>query len=115
MEYSKTFCQNLRYLRKLKGITQEQIAEMLDTDKNTYTQIEENENKTPPEFPILLKLCQLFNISANTLLFCDLKSDEIKHFSKDEIEEIISDIDEALLEVSNIRDYVLNLGENNGR
>ncbi len=107
MEYSKTFCQNLRYLRKLKGITQEQIAEMLDIDKNTYAKIEETENKTPPEFPVLLKLCQLFNISANTLLFCDLKSNEIKHFSKDEIEEIISDIDDALLEISNIKEYIV--------
>ncbi len=118
MEYSKTFCQNLKHLRELKNLSQFQIAEKLGIDRSLYISMEEEPHKAPPDFNLLVKLCEFFEISANALLFCDLKNNEYtflkKYFSTNELKEIISDIDDALLEVSNIRDYVLSLGEENG-
>ncbi len=107
MEYSKTFCQNLKYLRTLKNLTQVQIAEMLRIDSSFYISMEEQPSEAPPPFTLLQKLCEFFEVSSDAILFCDLKNNEYsilkKYFSSHEIKKIISEIDETLSAVNNIK------------
>lgn len=106
MDYAQNFCENLKYLRKIKCLSQERMAEILDIKKSDYIEMETIQCLTPPEYAVLEKLCRIFNVSANTLLFYNLKSDEVKCFSREELEEMIYDIDCAITEINNIKDFI---------
>ena len=60
------FAENLKSLRLAKGLTQGQLAKMLEVDQRT---ISAWENKVcEPDFSMLSKLCELFDEDFNDIL-----------------------------------------------
>ncbi len=57
---------NLRFLRKRKSVTQEQIAQILDLKKSTYASYENDDGNTPPA-KTLLAIAQYFEVSMESL------------------------------------------------
>nr|MBO4517655.1 helix-turn-helix transcriptional regulator [Clostridia bacterium] len=60
------FAENLKNLRKAKGITQKQLAETLGVDQRTVSAWENG--VCEPSFDLLLKLCQFFNETFDEIL-----------------------------------------------
>jgi len=56
----------LRDLREDHDLTQQQVAEYLGTSQTMYARYERGANQLPVKH--LIKLCQLYNISADYLL-----------------------------------------------
>lgn len=56
----------LRILRELSGLTQKQVAEVLNIDRSTYSYYEIS--KTRPDIDTLQKLADLFKVSTDYLL-----------------------------------------------
>ena len=63
---SKEFGAHLRELRKAKGYTQQQMADMLSISRSTYTYYETGNSE--PSFQNLKRLCEIFGIDYNTML-----------------------------------------------
>lgn len=68
----------IQELRKLSGMTQEQLAEKLDISRQTISKWESG--STLPDLESVLKLCRLFHISLDDLLEEEkkMRSDEDK-------------------------------------
>ena len=60
------FNENLKNLRKAKGLTQSQLAQVLSVDQRTISAWEKG--ICEPSFSILLKLCELFDEDFNGIL-----------------------------------------------
>lgn len=61
-----TFSQRLKEVRILKGMTQKSVAEHLGISENAYQNYEYG--KREPKYQTLVKLCRLFNVSADYLI-----------------------------------------------
>lgn len=59
----------IRSLRKELGLTQTDLAKKLGTTQDSVSLWELN--KSLPDIPMLIKLCKLFNVSADYLLDLD--------------------------------------------
>ena len=59
------FGDNIKRLRKNKGLKQQEIAELLGVKRNTYSDWENG--KTDPSFENLVKLADLFDVSLDWL------------------------------------------------
>lgn len=71
MEFENHFPENLKYLRKEKKLSQEQLGKMLDKD---YSTIGKWENGTrSPIMQDTLEICKLFDISLNDLVLKNLR------------------------------------------
>lgn len=75
----------LRELRKRKGINQEQLAEMIDVDPTTISNIENGKN-----YPSLVNLENLLNVLDSSFL------DAFDFEHKNSSEDLISQINEKL-------------------
>ena len=64
--------ENIKYLRKLKGYTQEQFAEQIDIKRSLVGAYEEG--RADPRLPNLLKMAELFHTSVDNLITKDLSS-----------------------------------------
>jgi len=64
---------NLKYLRNLKGMTQDQVAEVLGKQKATISAYEKGKNIPPGD--VLVQLGQLFEISIDDLLLRDIEKE----------------------------------------
>ena len=64
------FCEKLQKLRKEKGYSQEQLADLLDVSRQSVSKWESG--TTYPEMDKLLSLCKIFNVSLD-----ELTNDEI--------------------------------------
>jgi len=62
----KTFCENLKALRKESGETQKQVADKLNVVESCYANWEQG--RTEPNIESIKKLCTIFNVSADELL-----------------------------------------------
>ena len=60
------FSRNLMFVIKLIGVTQSGLAEKLGVKPNTISNYEKE--VTAPDFKILMKLCKLFCLPADTML-----------------------------------------------
>ena len=60
-DFKGCFGQNLRYLRKKKGLTQEQLSEKISIDIRQYSRIETG--KGFPSLATLEKICDVLDIS----------------------------------------------------
>lgn len=60
------FCETLTYLRKLKGLSQEQLAQELDITRQTISKWELNQST--PDIDYLLRLSEYFEVSTDYLL-----------------------------------------------
>jgi len=56
----------IRALREDNYLTQTQVANMLGTDRETYSRYELNKQDLPPD--ILKKLCTFYKVSADYIL-----------------------------------------------
>lgn len=61
-----SFGQNLIYYRKKCGFTQQQVADILNLNRTTYTKYETSVSE--PSLEILLKLADLYGVKPNDLL-----------------------------------------------
>ena len=69
--------QNIRYLRKEKGITQEQLANKLGVNRSMIGAYEEN--RAEPKLQTMLSICHYFNIDINTLVQRDISNSKIEN------------------------------------
>lgn len=93
-----SFSKNLTHLRKLKGLTQEELGVELGKKRTTITSWEKGENT--PDLTMLYKLTELFNVSLSDLLERDLT------INMDKGNAILIDMDEReIMEVPFIGQY----------
>jgi len=72
-----TFGENLQFLRKQRGITQEQLAEQMEVSRQSVSKWESN--SAYPEMDAILRLCDLFSCDMDTLL----RGDVSRRFGED--------------------------------
>lgn len=65
----KRLGEKLRILRKRQGLTQTQLAGLLDIDQSHVVKMEKGERS--PSLEMLTKLMQIFNVSCDQLLMDD--------------------------------------------
>ena len=63
------FGDNIKRLRKNKGLKQQEIAELLGIKRNTYSDWENG--KTEPKLENVIKIAQIFNTTTDKLLGVD--------------------------------------------
>ncbi len=69
MDYIKI----IRDLREDADMTQQEVADILDTSQTMYARYERGANELPIHH--LLKLCELYNVSADYILGTKKKDD----------------------------------------
>jgi len=94
--YSDTFARRLIALRKQKGLTQEQMSDLLPVSRTGYSSWEQKKSK--PDLENLVMLCEFFSVSADYLLgLSDAPSRiNVKKPQPDEISSISSIADTAV-------------------
>ena len=65
-----TFGENLQFLRKRAGLTQEDLAEKMEVSRQSVSKWESN--TAYPEMDAILRLCDLFSVDMDTLLRGDV-------------------------------------------
>ena len=60
------FAENLKALRKQKGLSQKQLADIVAVDQRTISAWEKG--ICEPSFAMLAKLCEIFNEDFNNIL-----------------------------------------------
>ena len=60
------FAENLKALRRVAGITQKQLAALLEVDQRTVSAWEHN--VCEPSFAVLAKLCEFFGETFDSIL-----------------------------------------------
>lgn len=70
--------EKIKYLRKSKGISQEELATMLKINRNFLSRIETG--KSDPNAGILKSIAQIFNVDLNSLL--DINNSEEQGIDK---------------------------------
>ena len=69
LELQKKFGKRLRYLRRDRDLTQEQLAELIDLSVNAISLLERG--RTSPSFETLVKLAKALNVDVGELLKFD--------------------------------------------
>lgn len=64
------FATNLKYLRKLRGLRQHEMATQLDIERTTYNAYELE--KSQPYMSVFIRICDFFGISESDILHVDL-------------------------------------------
>ena len=72
-----TFGENLQFLRKRRGMTQEELAEQMGVSRQSVSKWESN--SAYPEMDAILRLCDLFHCDMDTLL----RGDVSRRFGED--------------------------------
>ena len=72
-----TFGENLQFLRKRGGLTQEDLAEKMEVSRQSVSKWESN--SAYPEMEAILRLCDLFGVDMDTLL----RGDVSRRFGED--------------------------------
>ena len=67
-----TFGENLQFLRKRAGLTQEELAEKMEVSRQSVSKWESN--AAYPEMDAILRLCDLFGVGMDTLLRRDVQT-----------------------------------------
>ena len=67
-----TFGENLQFLRKRGGLTQEDLAEKMEVSRQSVSKWESN--AAWPEMDAILRLCNLFNVDMDTFLRGDVQA-----------------------------------------
>lgn len=69
------FANNLKQIRKQKGLTQTELADMLGTNKTTISNYETGYSS--PSLDVLREICTKLNVSADVLLDIKLNDNVI--------------------------------------
>ena len=80
------FHEKLIKLRKSKGLSQEELAEMLDVSRQAISRWELE--STLPDVPNLLKISEIFGVTTDYLVHDDYESDEDMPIVQEKNEEI---------------------------
>ena len=72
-----TFGENLQFLRKRAGLTQEELAEKMEVSRQSVSKWESN--AAYPEMDAILRLCDLFGVDMDTFL----RGDVSRRFGED--------------------------------
>ena len=67
-----TFGENLQFLRKRAGLTQEDLAEQMEVSRQSVSKWESN--AAWPEMDAILRLCDLFSVDMDTFLRGDVQA-----------------------------------------
>lgn len=67
------FGKNLKYLRKIRKISQQQMADDLKVNRQTIAQYEIG--KIKPTFDTLINIRNYFNVNLDDLIFKDLENE----------------------------------------
>lgn len=81
-----TFGENLKYLRAIKGLTQQQVADALDIQKATYSGYETGRRE--PDVSKIKALAKVFGVTGDELLGMDYGRGEPNHVTAEEWEHI---------------------------
>lgn len=66
MENENTFGYRLRFARKAQGLTQKQLASLIDAAHNSISNWENNQNMPDPD--TIVRICEVLGITAGYLL-----------------------------------------------
>ena len=80
------FCEKLQKLRKEKGYSQEQLADLLDVSRQSVSKWESG--TTYPEMDKLLSLCKIFNVSLDELTNDEITDKNIRDKKKNNFSNI---------------------------
>ena len=69
------FSENLQYLRTRDNLTQEQLAERLEVSRQSVSKWEGGQSF--PEMDTILRLCDMFSVSLDTLLRGDAQAEAL--------------------------------------
>ena len=89
MSLKEVFINNLKYYRKQKGLTQNELTLLIDRSYNYINSVEQG--KLIPSFEVIEKICQVLEIKPETLFSDNASPDNIKSFSKEKYIEEISE------------------------
>jgi transcriptional regulator with XRE-family HTH domain len=67
------FGEKLRALRKRRGLTQEQISQMLEVSRPYVAKLERGEKM--PNAPMIIKIADIFGVTADQLMRDELELD----------------------------------------
>jgi len=67
MSTSQNLANNIKKLRKAKGLSQEKLARLADVANNTLIKMESGENKNPT-LDTLKKVAKAFDVSVDDLI-----------------------------------------------
>ena len=73
MDYRQNYCRNIRYLRRVNHLTQRELAEKLGISVGTLRRIEAEQFPPRSNSRTLNRVCDLFQISSDALLYSDLE------------------------------------------
>lgn len=72
MDYWDNFVKNIKYLRKLNGYTQEQVAQKMGITRGNYQYIEAQKYE-PTFINTIFQICNVYNVTPNDLLLGDIQ------------------------------------------
>lgn len=108
-EVKQVLADNLIFLRNIKGLTQEQVAEVIGISRQSYSKWEQGE--TYPDIDKCDKLAKYYGVTIDSLVHQDNKVDDIKIAPApiDYTEEMLeTDIENEL--VKNVTSLLMELG-----
>ena len=88
MSLREVFINNLKFYRKQKGLTQNELTLAIDKSYNYINSVEQG--KMMPSFDVIEKICRILNIKPAQLFDENASPENVKTFSKDEYIERIS-------------------------
>ncbi len=92
------FHEKLIKLRKSKGLSQEELAEMLDVSRQAISRWELE--STLPDVPNLIKISEIFGVSTDYLVHDDYESDEDIPIAKEK-QKKVEEKDETIATTNN--------------
>ncbi len=107
-------CIGLRiaYFRKLKNITQAELAERLSINKNYLSHIESGSANKAVSLPLLIRISKALGVELSLLTdLSDLSKNGIAEFVQDmkrtftEMKELNSELDNFMRQMNNLDDY----------
>ena len=66
------FAKNISYLRKIRKLSQEDMATGIGVQRSTWSNYENG--RTEPNFETMMSIIKFFNVSADTILGTDIES-----------------------------------------
>jgi transcriptional regulator with XRE-family HTH domain len=71
---SKILSSRLKFIRRMRGVTQQQVADAINVSRTTYSTYERG--RAEPDVELLRRLSEFYKVSADFLLQIDIKSED---------------------------------------
>ena len=82
MNLKEIFINNLKFYRKQKGLTQNELTLAIDKSYNYINSVEQG--KIAPSFDVIQSICDILEIKAAWLFDENASPENVKTFSKEE-------------------------------